>query len=97
MRNAIVGNTISNRAKTGGFPAEIAADEIFNGIIATKGDGIHSKSMVALAAMFQRDGKFETANANTLEVLERLRLVIMNLKELRDRSSPGKKKRGKSG
>ena len=76
---------------------ENQAGEFFNRIIANKGDGIHSKSMMALAAMFQRDGAFETANADTSEVLERLRLMILNLKELRDRSSPCKKKRGKSG
>ena len=55
--------------------------------------------MVTLAAMFQRDGPVETANSNTNEVLERLKLIIMNLKELRDRSSrcSSKKHRGKSG
>ena len=100
VRNAVVGNSTSNRSKGGEWPAEVNADEIFNGIIANNGDGIHSKSMMmALAAMCQRDGAFETANANTMEVLERLRLILMNLKELREQTSrrSAKKHRGKSG
>ena len=84
VRHAVVGSTISRRAKTGGFPAQIHADEIFNGIIENKGDGIHSKTLISLAQMFQGNGKFETANANTLAVLDRLRLIILNLKELRE-------------